>query len=452
MLRKSVLNSVSRRGYAFLGLGKKKPLQCSADEALTRFVKSGTNIYLGWQAATPLHLMNSLYKLRDNWKNVGVLTSPMSGEFKMFNKECEKNFRVNSMFIGTPNDRAAINEKRGDWTPIHLSQISLLWLRNIIPIETALIHCSMPDEHGWMTLGTSLGDTPAAVSKAKYIIAQINPNMPTTCGETQIHISQVDALVETNDPLNELPEKAPSAEEVKIGDHIAKRIPDGACLQMGIGGVPAIVLSRLINHKHLSIHTEMFSTNCMDLVERGVVDNSQKVFMPGRSVMTFARGNKKMYKWLNNNPSCWFLPGPITNDSYIIGRNPKHVSINAAIEVDLTGQVCADSIGTRLYSGTGGQTDFVRGALLSEGGAAYIVLSSSTVRGEPRIVPFLKPGAGVVTHRCDVQYVVTEYGVADLFGKCVRERAVALAKIAHPDHRPRLFDYIRKQYGPYAQI
>ncbi|MEX0844352.1 MAG: acetyl-CoA hydrolase/transferase C-terminal domain-containing protein, partial [Balneolaceae bacterium] len=313
-----------------------------------------------------------------------------------------------------------------------------LFRKNILPLDVALVHVSPPDIHGFCSLGVSVDTAAAAVQTAKYVIAQVNPNMPRTHGDGLIHVDHIDALVEVNVPLPEQFVDEPTEDEIKIGQYCAGLIEDGATMQMGIGAIPNAVLKSLTNHKNLGVHTEMFSDGVIELVESGVINGMNKKNHPGKIVSSFVMGSRKTYDFIDDNPSVAMLDVAYTNDTAVIRRNPKVTAINSAVEVDITGQVCADSIGTYHYSGVGGQMDFIRGASLSLGGKPIIALPSITRKGISRIVPFLKQGAGVVTTRAHVHYVVTEYGVANLYGKNLGQRAKALVEIAHPDHRDEL--------------
>ena len=319
-----------------------------------------------------------------------------------------------------------------------LSEIPALFRKNVLSIDVALIHVSPPDNHGFCSLGVSVDIARAGVDCAKTVIAQVNPRMPRTLGDALVHIDKIDFAVEVNVPLPQVHPPVLTDIDRAIGRHIAELIEDGATLQTGIGSIPNAVLAALHDHKDLGVHTEMFSDGLIDLSEKGVVNGSRKVKHPGKIVAGFVMGTQRLYDFVHDNPQVLMLDIAYVNDSAVIRRNPKVTAINSAIEVDLTGQVCADSIGTRLYSGVGGQMDFIRGASLSEGGKPIIALPSQTSKGESKIVPFLKEGAGVVTTRAHVHYIVTEYGVANLYGRNLKQRAKALIEISHPDHRERL--------------
>lgn len=363
--------------------------------------------------------------------------------------EMGESFRVNALFI-SPNIRKAVQEGRADYTPIFLSEVPAVLRSGVMPIDVALIQVSPPDRHGYCSLGVSVEATRAAVHAAKYVIAQVNRHMPRTHGDGLIHVEHIDAMVMYDAPLPEIVIPEPSAIEARIGAYCAELIEDGATLQMGIGAIPNAVLASLKHHRNLGVHTEMFSDGLIDLVESGVVDNSLKRVHPDKIVAGFVLGTRRLYDFVDDNPLIAMLDIGYVNDTAVIRRNPKVTAVNSAIEVDLTGQVCADSIGSKLYSGVGGQMDFIRGASLSEGGKPIIALPSATSRGESRIVGMLKPGAGVVTTRAHVQWVVTEYGVANLHGKNLRERAKALIAVAHPDHREALECEAFNRFGALA--
>jgi acyl-CoA hydrolase len=346
-------------------------------------------------------------------------------------------FKVNCFFIGA-NLRKAVQEKRADYIPVFLSEIPSLFRRKIIPIDVALIHVSLPDEHGYCSLGVSVDIAPSVLENAECVIAQVNPHMPRTFGDAIIHTSQIDAMVETDDAILETEPSKTDTLTIKIAENVASLIEDGSTIQMGIGKIPNAVLKMLQGHQQLGIHTEMFSDGIIDLVERGVITGEMKKKRRFKIVSSFMIGTKKLYEFVNNNPMIEMLDIGYVNDVHVIRQNPKVAAINCALEIDLTGQICADSIGSKMFSGVGGQMDFMRGASLSEGGKPVIAMPSLTAKGESKIVPFLKTGAGVVTTRANAHYVVTEYGIAYLYGKNLTERAKALINIAHPMHREKL--------------
>ena len=405
----------------------------SAEEAL-KVVKSNDKIYLHAAAAAPSVLIKALTDRHDELRNVEICQLHTEGEAPYANPEYAESFHVNSFFIGR-NVRHTLKAGNGSYTPVFLSEVPLLFKRNIVDIKVALIHVSVPDQHGYCSLGVSVEATLAAIDNADHVIAQVNKQMPRTFGDGIIHISEIDAFVECDVPLPSHPVTEPTAVETKIGDYVANLIEDRSTLQMGIGNIPNAVLSRLHNHKDLGLHTEMFSDGVIDLILKDVINGNYKGVNPGRALATFLMGSKRLYDYVDDNPFVEMRSSDYVNDVSVIKQNPRMVAINSAIEVDLTGQVCADSIGSKMYSGVGGQMDFIRGASLSEGGKAIIALPSVTKKGISRIVPTLKLGAGVVTTRAHIHYVVTEYGVANLYGKTIQERVKSLVEIAHPDHR-----------------
>ncbi len=398
------------------------------------FVKSGDHVFVHTAAAAPVQLVTALTERHRELSDITFYHMHTEGPAPYVNPEYSSSFRTKAFFVGS-NIRKALETGEADYVPVFLSEIPKLFNKGIIKLNVAFMHVSPPDRHGYCSLGVSVDGSRAALNNADLVIAQINPNMPRTHGDGIVHKSRIHYGVEVNDPL---PEHFPSELtelELKIGRHCAELVDNGATLQMGIGSIPDAVLASLIHHKDLGVHTEMFSDGLIHLLESGVVNNSKKTIHPNRTVASFLFGTRKLYDYVDDNPNLAMLDCGYVNDSKVIRRNPKVTAINSAIEVDLTGQVCADSIGIRQYSGVGGQMDFIRGASLSEGGKPVIALPSTTRRGLSRIVSYLKPGAGVVTTRAHVHYVVTEYGVADLYGKSLRERAKALIGISHPDHQ-----------------
>ncbi len=417
-----------------------------ASEAVKQ-VKSGDRVFIHGSAATPKSLLKALFNRKASLKNVELVSISTLGNDIFDTPDIEKSFFVNSLFV-SQNVRKIVDGDYGDYIPIFLSEVHLLFEKNILPIDVALIHVSPPDKHGYCSLGTSVDIAKAAIKKAKHIIAQVNPNMPRTLGDGIIHIKKINALVEVNDALPEVSyQQKINAATIAIGKHCAELIEDRSCLQMGIGAIPDAVLSCLNNHKDLGIHSEMFSDGVLPLVENGVITNNYKKKHSGKLVTSFAIGTRKLYDFIDDNPEVCFLEARYVNDTKVIRSNPRAVAINSAIEIDITGQVCADSIGTYQYSGVGGQMDFMRGATLSKKGKPIIALQSTTKSGISKIVPFLMQGGGVVTTRAHVHYVITEYGVAYLFGKNLEQRAKALLNIAHPDHREELDRQIFKRFG-----
>ena len=400
-------------------------------------IASGHRVFIHAVAAAPLKLINAMTERASELRNVEIVHLHTEGEAPYTRPEFAESFFTNALFVGS-NTRRAIRDGRGDYIPVFLSEIPSLFRSGVLPLDVAMIQVSPPDKHGFCSLGSSVDVTPAALASAQHIIAQINPRMPRTHGDGLIHRSRIDIAIEVDEPLPVHAAGTPSPEEQTIGEHVAGLIDDGATLQMGIGAIPNAVLSALGNHKNLGIHTEMFSDGVIPLVEKGVINNSNKRIHPGKIVAGFVMGTEQTYDFIDDNPLVAMLDIGYVNDTAVIRRNPKVTAINSAIELDITGQVCADSIGTYQFSGVGGQMDFIRGASLSEGGKPIIALPSATAKGVSRIVPFLKEGAGVVTTRAHMHYVVTEYGVANLYGKNMRQRAKALIGIAHPDHRESL--------------
>ena len=408
----------------------------SAKEAVNA-IQSGDHIFIHGAAATPQTLLKALVDRSETLKNIDLYHIHTEGFSDYVLPEYEGIFHANAFFIGG-NIRRAINEGRAHYIPVFLSDIPHLIRNNVIPVDVVLLNVSPPDEHGFCSLGVTVVETLAAIEKAKLVIAQINPNMPRSHGDAFVHINQFDYMVEVNDPVFAVTLPDPDEIDRKIGQNIAGIVEDGATLQMGIGAIPNAALKALSHHKDLGIHTEMFSDGVIDLFESGVINNTKKKVHPHKIVTTFAVGSQRLYDFIDDNPSINMIDCAYTNDTAVIRRNPKVTAINSAIEIDLTGQVCADSIGQRMYSGVGGQMDFIRGAALSERGKPIIAVRSTTNKGISKISPILKPGAGVVTTRAHVRYIVTEYGVADLFGKNLKERAKALIQIAHPDHQESL--------------
>ena len=416
----------------------------SAEEAV-KIINSGDRVYIHSVAAAPHHLLEAMTHRADELRDVELIQLHTEGPAVYTDPEYKDSFHVNALFVGS-NVRKAINEGRGDYLPIFLSEVPNLFRKNILPLDVALVQVSPPDKHGFCSLGVSVDATRAAVQKAKKVIAQVNPQMPRTHGDGMVKVSRFDAMVEYDTPLPEFKLNHPGEIERKIGQYCSELVEDGATLQMGIGAIPDAVLKALTNHKDLGVHTEMFSDGVMELVRKGVINGRLKKKHPEKIVSSFLMGTQELYDFVDDNPQVAMLDVAYVNDTAVIRKNPKVTAINSAIEVDVTGQICADSIGTYQYSGVGGQMAFIRGASLSQGGKPIIALPSVTGHGISRIVPFLKKGAGVVTTRAHVHYVVTEYGIANLYGKSMRQRAKALIDIAHPDHREKLEEQTHERF------
>jgi len=408
----------------------------SAAEAL-RFVESNQRVFVHGSAATPIHLLNELIAQKDRLYNIELVSITQQG-IDLNSPDLAGHFYMNSLFVSDSN-RRAVNSGNGDYVPVFLSEIPLLFTRGILPLDVAIIQVSPPDRHGYCSLGTSVDIARSAASTAKKVIAQVNPNMPRVHGDTFVPFSRFDAAVWVDEPLPEV-SYSEGANEIhdSIGKIVAGLVEDGATLQMGIGTIPDSVLKNLTNHKNLGMHTEMFSDGAIPLIQNGTIDNSLKKIVPGYCVTSFLLGSRKLYDFADDNPIIKALDINYVNDPRILSLNQKVTAINSAIEVDITGQVCSDSIGTYQYSGIGGQMDFIRGAALSVGGKPIIAIPSITSKGISRIVPYLKQGAGVVTTRGHIHWVVTEYGAVNLFGMNMDQRAKALIKIAHPNHREAL--------------
>ena len=411
-----------------------------AAEDVVKHIKSGMRVFLTGNCSTPHKVLEALVKHAPNLHDVEICQALTVGPADYVGSEMEGHLRVNTMFISA-NIRKAVQEGRADFTPVLLSEFPLLFKNKVLPVDVALVHVSPPDEHGFCSFGIETGLTKSPAESADIIIAEVNQQMPRCLGDSFIHISRLNYIVPVDYPLSEMLMAAdgPDASTEKIAGHIAELIPDGATMQMGIGAIPDAVLKYLYDKRDLGIHTELFSDGVIDLVDAGVLTNRQKTLHQGKILAGFVMGSNKLYRWVDDNPLIELHPTEYVNDPYIIAQNDKQVAINSAIEVDLTGQVCADSIGPKLYSGVGGQLDFIYGASRSKGGVPIIALpSTATLRDGTiisRIVSMLKPGAGVVTSRNHVRYVVTEYGVAELYGKSIRQRALSLINIAHPDFR-----------------
>lgn len=412
----------------------------TAPEAV-KVVQSNDRVYIHAAGATPNVLTKALTDRASELRNVEICHLHTEGPAPYANPELAESFHVNSFFIAK-NVRHTLTAGNGSYTPVFLSELPRLFRKKVVPLDVVFIHVSPPDNHGYCSLGVSVEATVAAIESAKTVIAQVNPNMPRTFGDGILHVSEIDFLVDVDCPIHEKEEEAITPLEAKIGAHIASLIDDKSTLQLGIGSIPNAALANLMNHKDLGLHTEMFSDGVIDLILKDVINCNYKGVTRGRVLSTFMLGSKRLYDFVNDNPFIELRESSYVNDTAKIRRNPKMVAINSAIEVDITGQVCADSIGGSMYSGVGGQMDFVRGASLSEGGKAIIALPSVTKNGASRIVPFLKQGAGVVSTRSHVQYIITENGIADLYGKTLKDRAMEMIKIAHPNHQ----EWIDKAY------
>lgn len=408
----------------------------NADQAVS-LIRPGDHVFIHSVAAAPALLITAMMRRAPELKDIEIYHIHTEGNAPYATTDYRDIFHTNSMFVGA-NMRSAIETGQADYIPVFLSEVPALFRKKIIPVDVALIQVSPPDKHGYCSLGVSIDVSRAAVQMARIIIAQINPRMPRSHGDGLIHINRIDAAVESDEPLLEVQPPPLTTVQKEIGKNIASLIDNGATLQMGIGAIPDAVLNSLGDHRDLGIHTEMFSDGLINLIEKGVVNGKLKKKHPEKVVASFVMGTRKLYDFIDDNPIVSMLDAAYVNDTSVIRQNPKVTAINSAVEVDLTGQICADSIGTKQYSGVGGQMDFIRGASLSEDGKPIIALPSVTNKGESRIVPYLKQGAGVVTTRAHVHYVVTEFGVANLYGKNLRQRAKMLIDIAHPDHREEL--------------
>jgi len=419
----------------------------SAEQAVN-LIKSNQRVFVHGSAATPTFLLEALAKRKGELRQVEIVSISTFGHMPLTEPDCKESFFINSLFV-SQNVREAVNSAQGDYVPVFLSEIGHLFKRGVLPLDVAIVQVSEPDDHGFCSLGISVDIAKAAVDTAPLVIAQVNPKMPRTHGDSHIHFSRFAAAVHVDLPLHEVnyAEKVTDCER-SIGRLIAELIDDRSTLQLGIGAIPDAVLAALEHHKDLGIHTEMFSNGVLNLLQSGAITNRYKKKHPGKILTSFAVGNRELYEAINDNPLFTFQEAEYVNDSAVIRKNPKMVSINSCLEIDLTGQVCADSIGSFQYSGVGGQMDFMRGAALSEGGKPILALGSITKKGQSKIVPFLKTGAGVVTTRAHVHYVVTEFGAVYLHGKNLRQRAEALMGISHPEHRESLDKAIFERFGP----
>ena len=412
----------------------------SPQDAVQAAIKSGNRIFLTGNVSVPQKVLAALVDYAPNLHDVEICQALTIGPADYVKPGLEKHLRVNTLFI-SHNVRQAVHEGRADFTPVLLSEFPLLFKRGLLPLDVAIIHVSLPDEHGFCSLGVEVGLTKSPAESAKIIIAEVNQQMPRTLGDSFIHVSRLNYIIPVDYAIPEMPmtEEGNSDVVEKIAGYIAELIPDGATMQLGIGAIPDAVLKYLLNKKDLGVHSELFSDGVIDLFNAGVITNARKTLHPGKIIAGFMLGTKRLYDWSDDNPMIEFHRTEYVNDPFVIAQNERMVAINSAIEVDLTGQVCADSIGPKLYSGVGGQLDFIYGASRSKGGVPIIALPSTTKLkdGTPitRIAAMLKQGAGVVTTRNHVRYVVTEYGVADLYAKTIRQRARQLINISHPDFR-----------------
>ncbi len=417
----------------------------TAQEALS-LVKSGDRIYIHSAAASPQILIDALVDRKNELKNVDIVHLHTESDAKYVEEQYEGHFRCKSFFLGA-NVRKATQEHRADYIPVFLSEIPHILRNGVFPINVALVQISPPGTHGYCSLGVSVDATLAAVEMADIVIAQVNPRMPRTFGDGLLHISNFDYLVEHESVIPEILPTPMTPIEAKIGENIASLVEDGATIQMGIGNIPNAVLGSLTNHKGLGVHTEMFSDGIIPLVQSGVITGENKKLNRGKIVSSFVMGSNALYEFVHENPGINVMDAGYVNDVSVIRQNPQVTSINSAIEIDYTGQVCADSIGTRHFSGVGGQMDFIRGASYSRGGKPIIAMTSTTHKGDSKIVPSLREGAGVVTTRANVHFIVTEYGIANLYAKSLKERARLMINIAHPDHREMLEKEAYKRFG-----
>ncbi|MEN1784092.1 MAG: acetyl-CoA hydrolase/transferase C-terminal domain-containing protein [Bacteroidota bacterium] len=412
-------------------------MRITTTEEVVQLVKSGDRLFFQGAAMTPNELIDALCERHHELEDVEIVSIHTEGNAKYTEAPYHNTFHLNSCFVGG-NVRKTVNTPKASYIPVFLSDIHRLFLDGYLPIDVAFVQVSPPDKHGYCSLGVSVDVTLPAVRSAKKIVAQINPSVPRTHGTGMVHVNEIALACEVNRPIHEHPPVVISETAHKIGANVAGLIEDGATLQMGIGTIPDAVLTNLGNHKDLGIHTEMFSDGVLPLLEKGVINGRKKAVKRGKVVSCFAVGSRALYDFIDDNPSCDFRDAAYTNDTARIRRNPKVTAINSAIEIDLTGQVCADTIGSFQFSGVGGQMDFIRGAALSPGGKPIFAMPSTTKNGTSKIVSFLKPGAGITTTRAHVHYVATEYGVVNLFGKSLKQRAEAMISIAHPDHREAL--------------
>ena len=427
-----------------------KPIHFVSAEEAVKVVKSGDHIHLSSVASTPHQLIEALCKRGENGelKDVRIHHLHTEGPAPYTDPKFDGVFFHQAFFVGG-NVRKSVQAGYSDYIPVLLSETQKLYRCGALPCDVAMVQVCPPDKHGFVSLGTSVDATLAAIECARTVIAVVNPHVPRAWGDAMIPMDMIDIFVEGNSPLEPAHFSAPNEVETAIGKYCAELVDDGACLQMGIGAIPNAVLAQLGNHKNLGVHTEMFADGTLDLVEKGVINCSNKVTDRGKLVSTFLMGSQKVYDFIDDNPMVAMMDVGYTNDPYVIARNPKMTAINSAVQIDLTGQVCADSIGLKFYSGVGGQMDFIYGASLAPQGKAIIAMPSTTAKGASKISPVITEGGGVVTSRPHVHYVVTEYGAVDLYGKSLQERAKQLISIAHPDHREELDRAAFERFGPH---
>ena len=427
-----------------------KPIHFVSAEEAVKVVKSGDHIHLSSVASTPHQLIEALCKRGENGElqDVRIHHLHTEGSAPYTDPKFDGVFFHQAFFVGG-NVRKSVQAGYSDYIPVLLSETQKLYRCGALPCDVAMVQVCPPDKHGFVSLGTSVDATLAAIECARTVIAVVNPHVPRAWGDAMIPMDMIDIFVEGNEPLEPAHFSAPNEVETAIGKHCAALVDDGACLQMGIGAIPNAVLAQLGNHKNLGVHTEMFADGTLELVEKGVINCSNKVTDRGKLVSTFLMGSQKVYDFIDDNPMVAMMDVGYTNDPYVIAKNPKMTAINSALQIDLTGQVCADSIGLKFYSGVGGQMDFIYGASLAPQGKAIIAMPSTTNKGGSKISPVITEGGGVVTSRPHVHYVVTEYGAVDLYGKSLQERAKLLISIAHPDHREELDRAAFERFGPH---
>lgn len=418
---------------------------CAASEAV-KHIKSGDRVVVGHAAGEPQAIVKAMVDNYQAYEKVEIMHMVAMGKSEYAQPSMEKHFIHNALFVGATT-RAAVAEGRGDYTSSFFFEIPRLFKKKIVPVDVALIQVSPPDDHGYCSYGINCDYTKPAAESAELVIAQVNKNMPRTLGDSFIHVNDIDFIVESDNELIELMPPKIGEVEQKIGEYCASLVEDGSTLQLGIGAIPDAVLSMLTEKKDLGVHSEMLSDGILKLIENGNITNQSKSINKGKTVVTFLMGTRKLYDFVHNNPSVMVCPVEYVNNPFTIAQNYKMVSINSAIQVDLMGQVAAETMGYKQFSGTGGQVDFVRGASLAEDGKSIIALPSTAAKGTiSRIMPILDEGAAVTTSRNDVQYVVTEYGIADLRGKTLRDRARALIQIAHPDFRDMLYEKAKEKF------